>query len=49
MQIGLKQSMNQGLSPKHFGLRGPPPILSIILFSVLRAESGVLRLGKGIA
>lgn len=47
MQVGLQQSMNQGLYPKHFSLRGPFPVLTIILFSVLWALSGVLRLGKG--
>lgn len=46
MQVGLQQSMNQGLCPKHFSLRGPFPVLTIILFSVLWALSGVLRLGK---
>lgn len=48
MQVGLQQSMNQGLCPEHFSLRGPFPFLTTILFSVLWALSGVLRLGRGL-
>lgn len=48
MQVGLQQSMNQGLCPERFSLRGPFPFLTTILFSVLWALSGVLRLGRGL-